>query len=140
MADGVMVARRGRRHRKRLRVVTCRGSSFTVDVSAGGFCTELMRVLPVGEPVEGLIHLNGRDVAFAGRVAWSRPGDPRLNERGRMGVCFVRIEPEFASSLEPRQENASAGGTHAGQGLHADSNSRRLPFAHERSLNAKEPP
>lgn len=140
MADAVMVSRRGRRHRMRLRVVTCRGSSFTVDVSSGGFCTELMRVLPVGEPVEGLIHLNGRDASFTGRVAWSRPGDPRLNERGRMGVCFVRIEPEFASSLEPLEVNAGAGGRHAGQGLHADTNSHRLPFAPERSLNAKERP
>lgn len=101
MAGAVRVARRGRRYRLRLRVVTSRGGSFTVDVGPGGFCTELARVLPVGEPVEGLIHLNGRDASFAGRVAWSVAGDPRLNERGRMGVCFVRIEPEFARGLEP---------------------------------------
>jgi len=105
-----MVARRGRRHRMRLRVVTCRGSSFTVNVSSGGFCTELMRVLPVGEPVEGLIRLKGRDASFTGRVAWARAGVPHLNERGRMGVCFVQIETEFASGLEPREEGGTAAG------------------------------
>lgn len=109
MADAVRVARRSARRRMRLRVLTPRGSCFTVDVSSGGFCTELMRVQAVGEPVEGLIHLNGHDASFAGRVAWSRPGAPRLNERGRMGVCFVRIDPEFARGIEPREENTRPG-------------------------------
>jgi hypothetical protein len=92
----------------RLRVTTSRGSSFTVDVCAGGFCTELMRVLPAGAPVEGLISLGGRDASFAGRVAWARPGDSRLNQVGRMGVCFVRIEPEFARRLAASEALAAS--------------------------------
>jgi len=85
-----------------------RGSSLTVNVSAGGFCTGLMRVLPVGSNVEGTIHLDGRDETFAGRVAWSKPGDPRLNVVGRMGVRFEKIDPGFARSLAgPEADSAT---------------------------------
>ena len=96
------VSRRARRFRLRVRVATSRSRSFTVNVSTGGFCTELMRVLSVGERLEGLIHLSGRDMCFAGRVAWARAGDPRLGQLGRMGVCFEQIDPEFARGLDLR--------------------------------------
>jgi hypothetical protein len=107
----IRVARRSYRHRFRLRVMTSRGSSFTINVSSGGFCTELMRVLPVGGHVEGLIHLNGRDASFAGRVAWASDGDSRLNRRGRMGVCFLQIDPEFARGLATREARPPAATT-----------------------------
>lgn len=109
MAEPVRVARRSRRHRMRARVTTARGSWFTVNVGTGGFCAELMRALPVGGHVEGLIHLKGRDVSFAGRVAWATDGDSRLNHLGRMGVCFVRIDPDLARDLEVREDRAGAG-------------------------------
>jgi hypothetical protein len=73
---------------------------LTINVSAGGFCTGLMRVLPVGTHVEGLIWLGGHDAAFAGEVAWARAGDPSLNLMGKMGVRFVEIAPAFARSLD----------------------------------------
>ena len=78
-------------------------------MGTGGFRAELMRALPVGGHIEGLIHLKRRDVSFAGRVAWATDGDSRLNHRGRMGVCFVRIEPEFARDLSGGDERAGAG-------------------------------
>jgi hypothetical protein len=81
-------------------VATSQGTSLTSNVSAGGFCTGLMRVFPVGALVEGLIFLGGRDASFAGRVAWVRPGDPRLNLMGKIGVRFVEIDPAFARSLD----------------------------------------
>ena len=109
MAGPVRVTRRSRRHRMRMRVTTSRGSWFTVNVGTGGFCAELMRALPVGGHLEGLIHLKGRDVSFAGRVAWATDGDSRLNHRGRMGVCFVRVDPEFARNLEGWEDRAGAG-------------------------------
>jgi hypothetical protein len=102
------IARRSLRHRLRVRVTTSRGSSFTVNVSTGGFCTELMRVLSVGDHLEGLIHLGGRDASFAGRVAWAREGDARLNLRGRMGVCFVQIDPLLARGLAACEEHGAA--------------------------------
>jgi hypothetical protein len=109
------IVRRSPRHRLRLRVTTHRGSLFTLNVGPGGFCTELMRVLPVGAPLEGLIHLNGRDTSFTARVAWSVAGDSRLNQRGRMGVCFVQIDSDWARRLT----SSGASGDGAGQQLGA---------------------
>jgi hypothetical protein len=88
------------RRRRRLRVALPHTPSFTIDVSAGGFCAELMRVLPEGTPVEGSINVNGKEIAFAGQVAWARPGNARMNLRGRMGVCFTRIAADFARLIE----------------------------------------
>jgi hypothetical protein len=91
------------RHRRRFRVALARHTqSVTVDVGAGGFCTELIRVLPPGTPVEGSIHVDGREVPFSGRVAWARPGEFRLNLRGRMGVRFTQIPLEFTRLIAPR--------------------------------------
>jgi hypothetical protein len=90
---------RNPRRRVRLRVVTGRGSSLTVNVSAGGFCTAMMRVLPVGAPIDGLIHVDGRDAFFAGQVVWVKPGDPRINLMGKMGVRFDSIHAAAARGL-----------------------------------------
>lgn len=104
----VRFARRSRRQRLRVRVATTYGSWFTLDVSDGGFCAELMRVLPVGGQLKGLIHLNGRDAPFTGRVAWAKAGDSRLNERGRMGVCFVQIDLGLSRGLAAAGEQPTA--------------------------------
>jgi hypothetical protein len=90
-------------------VATSQGTSLTINVSAGGFCTGLMRVLPVGSRVEGLIFLGGRDASFAGRVAWVRPGDSSLNLMGRMGVHFVEIDPDFLRSLHASDADHAQG-------------------------------
>ncbi len=92
------IARRSSRRRVRLRVTTSRGSSFTINVSAVGLCAELMRVLPMGTLVEGLIHLDSRDVSYVGRVSW-RAGDSRLNQLGRMGVCFPPVDSQCEHRL-----------------------------------------
>ena len=78
--------------------------SFTVDVSAGGFCTESMRVLMPGTPVQGTIESLGKKVVFRGRVAWNTPGDASLNLRGRMGIAFAKVGPEFIDLLTNRTE------------------------------------
>jgi hypothetical protein len=87
------------RRRVRLRVVSPRGTWFTGNVSTGGFCISLMRVLPVNTPIEGIIHFDGRDESFAGRVAWARSGNSRMNLLGTMGVCFEKVSPDFAQGL-----------------------------------------
>jgi hypothetical protein len=102
----VYLARRTR-HRLRVRVTTIRGSSFTVNVSQGGVCTEQLRVLPVGSRIDGLISLDGRDAIFSGRVTWTLFGDPRLNQLGRMGVKFERIGPELAQGMAARAARAA---------------------------------
>lgn len=70
-------------------------SSFTADVCGGGFCVQLMKVLPVGAAVEGSIRVAGKEMPFAGGVAWVKPGDRYQNLLGRMGVYFTRIPADF---------------------------------------------
>lgn len=89
-------------------MTTSLGTWFTVNLGRGGFCAERMRALPVGESVEGLIHLRGRDLSFAGRVAWAVSGDSRLNRRGRIGVCFLSVDPVLVRDLAGWEEGAGA--------------------------------
>ena len=98
-----------RRHRLRLRVTTSRGSSFTINVSLAGACTEQLRVLAVGTRIEGHISLDGRDAPFAGTVTWAMEGDSRLNHLGRMGVRFERIGSELAEGLAARTARSAPG-------------------------------
>jgi len=76
--------------------------SFTLDLSAGGFCTEAMRVLAPGTVVQGSIEGNGKRVSFSGRVAWNVPGDASLNVRGKMGIAFAQVGPEISGLLSNR--------------------------------------
>jgi hypothetical protein len=92
------------RLRRRYKVTVGAGSWFTMDVCAGGFCAELMRVLPLRALVEGAIHVKGMQVPFAGVVVWARRGDWHLNLRGRMGVQFTRIASDLARLLDEGQE------------------------------------
>jgi hypothetical protein len=77
-----------------------RTSSFTADVGGGGFCVQLMRVLPVASPLEGSILVEGRELPFAGRVAWVRPGEPHLGLPGRMGVHITRVPQDYRHLLD----------------------------------------
>ena len=88
------------RVRRRFRVSLSGSSAFTIDVSPQGFCTEMLRIPPVGTPVQGSIRVKEAEYAFAGRVVWARPGDPRMNLRGRMGVSFTEL-PRSATSPDP---------------------------------------
>ncbi len=76
-------------------MTTGHSSSFTIDVCAGGFSTELMRVLPPGTAVAGSIWVGEKEFAFSGRVAWAKPGDSTLNLRGKMGVRFTKLAGDF---------------------------------------------
>jgi hypothetical protein len=93
---GTGSARRTLRHerqtprvRRRLKVTLERSTSFTVDVGAGGFCLELLRVLAPGSKVSGTIQVPSAEVPFTGLVAWAKPGDAWLGLRGRMGIAFT---------------------------------------------------
>ena len=83
------------RQRRRFKVQMGAASGFTVDVSAGGFCAELMRVFPKGTVVKGTLLVDSQDFEFSGRVAWAKQGDFRLNMRGRMGVVFTDAPSEL---------------------------------------------
>ena len=66
---------------------------MTINVSPGGFCTRLLRVLPLNERIVGTINVEGRDEPFVGRVVWVRPGNPRMNLMGEMGIRFESTSP-----------------------------------------------
>jgi hypothetical protein len=74
-------------------------AAFTVDVSAGGFCAELMRVPSPGTQVTGSIAIGGHEYPFSGRVAWTHASAPHMNLRGRIGVTFSEIADEFKKKL-----------------------------------------
>jgi hypothetical protein len=74
-------------------------ATFTIDVSAGGFCAELMRVPSPGTQVEGSIMIGGKQYAFSGKIAWARASEPRLNLRGRIGVTFTEIADDLKEKL-----------------------------------------
>ena len=87
------------RHRRRIRVTVGATPAFTADIGPGGFSAELMRVQPPGTPVQGSIRLSGREVGYAGEVAWAKPGAPHMSLRGRMGVRFTALSAEARALL-----------------------------------------
>ena len=90
--------RRPVRQRRRLRVALGKVAVFTADVSDGGFCAELMHVLEPGHPVSGTLSLGPHEYPFTGKVAWARGGEPRLGQRGRMGVRFDHVDDHFLAA------------------------------------------
>jgi len=88
------------RHRRRIRVTIGSAAVFTSDIGSGGFSAELMRVPAGGSAVEGSIRLNGVEVRYVGVVVWVRPGDARLNIRGRVGVRFTQLPPDMRLIIE----------------------------------------
>ena len=87
-------ARKWPRLRHRYKVLVKGIPAFTVDLSGGGFSTELLRVLPPGAEIEGNICIKGRDFPFTGRVVWATAGAPYAGRRGRIGVLFTQVAPE----------------------------------------------
>lgn len=84
------------RQRRRLRVELAGAPSFTFDISPGGFCAESMRVLPPGTDVRGKIRvLDGGEVEFTGKVAWTLASEPRLQLRGKMGIQFTGVGSHY---------------------------------------------
>lgn len=74
-------------------------AAFTIDVSPGGFCAELMRVPSPGMQVQGSIVIAGKEYPFSGKIAWARAGEPRVNLRGRIGVTFTGIAADLKEKL-----------------------------------------
>jgi hypothetical protein len=87
------------RHRRRLRGSLGATPVFTADISAGGFCVEILRTPAPGTPVDGIIRLAGAEVPYSGQVVWARAGSPRINLRGRIGVCFTSLPASAARLL-----------------------------------------
>ena len=108
MVTEVTVQRKQRstpRHRRRWRIDLKVGDGgvsstvFTKEVSAGGFCAELMRVPSPGTQVRGSIVIGGNAYAFSGKIAWARAGEPRMNLRGSIGVTFSEVADGWKEKL-----------------------------------------
>jgi len=97
--DTMVENRRYSRSRQRFPVTVARMTLFTANSSGRGFCTEALRVLGPGTAVDGIIRARGAEYAYSGRVVWARPGDPRLNLRGRMGIEFLTVAPGLVALL-----------------------------------------
>jgi hypothetical protein len=96
------------RQKRRLRASLGPTPIFTADVSAGGFCAEILRTPAPGTLVSGTLRLADGEVSYAGEVVWARAGSPRLNLRGRIGVRFTSIPPWAARQLSATTSPASA--------------------------------
>jgi hypothetical protein len=79
------------RCRRRLAVRLGEASTFTADLSPGGFCVELPRALRLGGSVSGTLSVGEERFDFTGTVAWARAAEPRLQVRARMGIQFTGI-------------------------------------------------
>jgi hypothetical protein len=101
-------ARRNARQRLRFQVTLGRTSCFTLNVSPGGFCTEVMHVLPAGSPVAGAIRVHGKEYPFAGRVAWAKLGNARMNMRGRMGIVFESAPKDLLGAVAAERTKTPA--------------------------------
>jgi hypothetical protein len=75
-------------------------ATFTQSLGVGGFSAEVMRVLPRGSPVRGALRLGEKEFDYVGDVAWVKPGDSRINLRGRMGVRFTQLNAEARRLIE----------------------------------------
>ena len=92
--------RTGARARRRVRVTIGGAAAFTQSLGVGGFSAEVMRVPLRGSSVQGTMYLGEKDFDYAGDVAWVKPGDPRLNLRGRVGVRFTQLNAEARRLIE----------------------------------------
>ncbi len=89
------------RLRRRLKIhLEGKPDAFTSDVSPQGFAAELMRIVTPGSSVTGSIALGGEQFPFTGKVCWAKQGEPRMNVRGRFGVCFTGIANRFYELLK----------------------------------------
>jgi hypothetical protein len=68
----------------------------------------MMRVLPAGAQVQGMIFFEGRDRMFKGRVAWVTPGDFRMGRMGRMGISFLEIDPDLVEVLASHEASTAS--------------------------------
>lgn len=101
--------RSSQRKRKRFKVGLEGSPTFTIDVSTGGFCIEMMRTPPLGSVVKGSMSVNGIEHQFVGTVAWVKQGDPRMNIRGRIGVRFTEVGEDLKKSIDADAAPPGAG-------------------------------
>ncbi len=101
--DGRAAARRSVRYPVQLGAA----SAYTVNISESGLCLESNgAAVPAGASLQGSILLDGRHLAFAGRVAWAR-GASAFSTTRRMGLRFTKA-PAGVGALGAPPRRATA--------------------------------
>jgi hypothetical protein len=76
-----------------------RTAALSTDVSREGFCLELPALLYPGTEVKGVVMHGPLSLAFVGRVAWTKAGDPMACTWHRIGVRFQKVSPGLRALL-----------------------------------------
>ena len=94
------------RQPKRFKVVVGPTTLFTHDVGVGGLCLEAMTLPARHSIIQAQVVVSGVPYTFEAVVAWTLAGDPRVGNRGRCGIRFTRIAPEYLAALRIIREEA----------------------------------
>jgi PilZ domain len=76
-----------------------RTAALSTDISREGFCLETPALLYPGTVVKGTVLHGPLSLAFVGRVAWTKAGDPRACTWHRIGVKFEQLSPGLRALL-----------------------------------------
>jgi hypothetical protein len=89
-----MRRRRETRKPMRLPVSIERKAALTADLSHNGFCLEVpFAAFTPGRELEGYVLLGEKELAFKGKVAWFRPGNPMASTWGLCGITLTHVSP-----------------------------------------------
>jgi hypothetical protein len=74
-------------------------AALSADISADGFCLEVMRPLEQGALIDGYVLHGDRELDFKGQVAWVEVANPQTSHWSRIGVKFTQVSPGLRALL-----------------------------------------
>lgn len=74
-------------------------AAISTDLSADGFCLEVMKPVEKGSEIDGYVLHGDKELEFEGTVAWVEPPNPQLSHWSRIGVQFRWLSPGLRALL-----------------------------------------
>lgn len=74
-------------------------AALSVDVSREGFCLLSPTLMAPGSEVSGTVLHGPLRLAFKGRVAWTKAGNPMASTWHRVGVRLEKVSPGLRALL-----------------------------------------
>lgn len=74
-------------------------AAISTDLSADGFCLEVMTAPEKGAEIDGYVLLGEKELEFEGRVSWVEPANPQLSHWAKIGVQFKWLSPGLRALL-----------------------------------------
>jgi hypothetical protein len=74
-------------------------AALSADVSADGFCLEVMRPIRAGTQIDGYVLQGDDELDFRGEVIWAKPAHPEATHWSRVGVRFTWLSDELRDLL-----------------------------------------